>query len=1002
MLRTLAIQNPSLAHPLFSLGVLGRRLGDHDAAAQSLEAALSLDPTSAAAIQELAVIARAQGRLESFADAWTAAWQREPTGARAYAVALAEELRWRFSVAEEWLARSERLQRFPQQQLSRARMRLEQGLRNECIKAADGGLATARAQPHQEPVQVDLLLTRARCEYEEKARGASRPTADAALAVARSIGDAARAGDAWRAIGYAVEGPERWALFDRAVAIHEGLREEARLAEDLTAKSIFPTLPDDPKRRRQILVRAIELAQRWGDLRTELRARGTLGGYELVRGRVGAALPLLLRTHEMAKTLGSSRAEAVSAANLSEAFFLAGDLSFADDYAARALAAYRASHDDFGAALTIAGIADLAFHRGDYQASLQGHRDAVRMAGEMGRPMPALLLKLARDSQALGDLEGARERCHEVIRLGLTVSDHSEVQGAQMILAEIDLAEGRPHQAVGRFEGIANGVIGEGYEAQLSLQAQRGLARAKQQLGRPEEALGHYRRAVRWVEELRTEIPLASLRTQFFGEKRGVYLEAVDLLYELHGLDPSGGHDREAFEMAEHARARVLLELTQGRDGAVPASLERDEIKGRLSRLEARLRSGELSAPERSRLLRSRDREEKRLAEQELFSLKERPVDASASRPLGLEQIQAALPDSHLLLAFLVGQRHSYLFSVTKQRLAFHKLPGRMAVQRHVDTFRSLVTARPSNENARFRSIPAASEALAAALVGPVKPDLRSHPDVVVVPDGALFYLPFEALRMGGRYLAETHTIRYVQSASLFARPQPHDAGVAGSTLVAFGDPALGAIATRAPLLQSLERSGIALAPLPATRDEVQAIARLFAPDSVKVYLREGFNRKSVLEELGKRHRFVHLATHAILDERAPLRSGIVLSGPTGAELEGGLLQVRELADLKVPAELVTLSACQTGLGTMVDGEGILGLSRAFQEGGARNLVVSLWNVNDFSTAKFMTSFYRALRDDASPARSLARARREMLASPVSALRHPYYWASFVLIGDGS
>ena len=146
--------------------------------------------------------------------------------------------------------------------------------------------------------------------------------------------------------------------------------------------------------------------------------------------------------------------------------------------------------------------------------------------------------------------------------------------------------------------------------------------------------------------------------------------------------------------------------------------------------------------------------------------------------------------------------------------------------------------------------------------------------------------------------------------------------------------------------------------------------------------------------------RYIHFATHGFLDELHPGRSGILLSRAPDSK-EDGILQTSEIMRLKLNADIVTLSACSTGLGKFVNGEGVLGLTRAFFYAGARNVAVSLWNVNDSATAALMKSFYLNLRRGLPKREALREAKLSLLRSSQPSWRHPYFWAAFVLEGQG-
>jgi CHAT domain-containing protein len=219
--------------------------------------------------------------------------------------------------------------------------------------------------------------------------------------------------------------------------------------------------------------------------------------------------------------------------------------------------------------------------------------------------------------------------------------------------------------------------------------------------------------------------------------------------------------------------------------------------------------------------------------------------------------------------------------------------------------------------------------------------------------------------------------------------------------LLAIGDAAYGAegrvIVPDLDILYGVDSStGISLPPLKYSALEIQSISRLFPKNKVTVLEKQDASERWLKSNPLTDYRIIHFATHSLIDDKKPARSAILLSFNTGRAGEG-LLQTRDIYNLKMNAELVTLSACQTGLGQFIRGEGIEGLSRAFFYAGSSSVLMSLWAVNDQATSLLMERFYRHLRGSESLMGALRNAKLDMIRS--AALSHPYYWGGFVING---
>jgi len=284
---------------------------------------------------------------------------------------------------------------------------------------------------------------------------------------------------------------------------------------------------------------------------------------------------------------------------------------------------------------------------------------------------------------------------------------------------------------------------------------------------------------------------------------------------------------------------------------------------------------------------------------------------------------------------------------------------------------------------------------------------LQGRTSLIIVPDGALWELPFQTLQPGpNRYLIEDTAIAYAPSLTALRemnklRDRKKDAA-SSSTLLAFGNPALGKQSISGAQAVLMDEK---LDPLPEAERQVNANKQIYGAAKSKVYIGAEASEEHAKAEAGS-YRILHLATHGILNNSSPMYSYLLLAHTEGDTNEDGLLEAWEIMKLNLNADLVVLSACETARGRVGAGEGMIGLSWAFFVAGSPTSILSQWKVDSASTTELMVEFHRQLKaqmanpgDSFSAARALREADLKLLRS--ERYRHPFYWASFVVTGKG-
>lgn len=562
------------------------------------------------------------------------------------------------------------------------------------------------------------------------------------------------------------------------------------------------------------------------------------------------------------------------------------------------------------------------------------------------------------------------------------------------------------------------------------------LSVAEQKNGNLDQSLKFIEEAVKIVEENRAQMSNTDFRVSYFAQFQGFYQQFIGVLMENHKQNPNGNFAAKAFEISERSRSRGLIDLLLEsridiRQGVEAKLLEKEkQLKQQISAIAEKLfRQG---ASEKEKVVLEKDLRDFKLELQKVsgeIKLKS-PQYAALSQPtfLSVADVQKFLDENTILLEFSLGEKQSYAWAIGKNQTESFVLPSRFEIESKAKKVYELLTARQplANEtsaqtNARVEKAdaeyPKATNDLSRVLFGEIYPKLKDK-RLLIVADGALQYIPFAALPVPSDKtptklqeitpLVINHEIVNLPSASLLAA-LPKQTQTQTSVLT-FADAVFdekdarlktAAIKeTNTPKnLPSLKTRGD-LRRLVFSKDEADGINLLAPQGNPKPVLGFDANLSRILSEDFAQFRYVHFATHGILDAQNPELSGIVLSlYEQNGKPRNGFLGLSDVYNLKMPVEMVVLSACQTALGKDVRGEGLIGLTRGFMYAGARRVVASLWSVNDNSTAQLMRRMYsKILKDGATPAAALRQAQIEMWKKPQG--NQPFYWAAFTIQGD--
>jgi CHAT domain-containing protein len=749
--------------------------------------------------------------------------------------------------------------------------------------------------------------------------------------------------------------------------------------------------------------RAAALYKELGLRRSEADVLVNIGWVFGELGDTQNRLAMYDRAAEIYRTAGD--VDPVLVSNFGSTYAKLGQYQRALDIHLRVLEKRRAIQDDLGLGITLRNIGDCYEHLGDKQKALDSYHESLVFARKAGNHFytATTLLYLGLAYENLGQKEKALDYLNQALKLRQTINDR---RGVAMTLAHI--------------------------------------ARVERDRSNLSEARRRIEEALEMVEGLRTKVTSQQLRASFFASVQQYREFYIDLLMRLHKENPAQQLDRVAFNASETGRARSLLELlgeagTEIRHGVDAALLERERTLAQSIADKAQSQMRLLSSEHTDEQANAIAKEIAALTtdyEQVQAQIRESSPQYAAlvqPAPLTLEEIQQKVldPDT-LLLEYSLGEQKSFVWAVTPESIKTYELPNRTAIEPLARRVYELLTARNTSvaketlDQRRRRLELADTEYAQAAtnlsrmLLGPVAAELKNK-RLLVVGDGVLQFIPFAGLPDPGATdsLAVNHEIVTAPSASVVAllrqetgnrKPAPRTLAVLADPVFSKDDPrvSLAQLAHTQPadknsgadVVRAMTESGLtSLRRLRFSRQEAEEIARLADESKLEAVDFEASRKLATSAELGQ-YRVVHFATHGLINNEHPELSGIVLSlVDEKGQPQNGFLRLYDLYNLKLSADLVVLSACQTALGKEIKGEGLVGLTRGFMYAGAPRVVASLWQIDDRASAEFMKRFYQGmLSQKLRPAAALRAAQISMQKDP--RWNQPHYWAAFTIQGE--
>lgn len=705
------------------------------------------------------------------------------------------------------------------------------------------------------------------------------------------------------------------------------------------------------------------------------------------------------RAAEIYKTAGDI--DPVLISNFGSTYARLGQYQRALDIHLRVLEMRRPLKEPLGLGITLRNIGDCYEHLGDKQKALKFYNESLGYMLEAANHFytSTTLLHLGMTYEKLGQRDKALDYLNQTLKVQITINDQRGI-------------------AVTSFH----------------------IARLERDRGNLDEARKRIEQALDIVEKLRTQVGSQQLRAAFFASVQQYREFYIDLLMRLHKENPAQQLDVAAFNASETGRARSLLELLNEANAEIHTGVA-PELLQRKRNLEQSIAD---KADAQTRLLSEKHTDEQAaMAAKEIAALTAdyEQVEAQIRDtsepyaaliqpvPLKLEETQKQVLDSDtLLLEYYLGEQQSFLWAVTPDSIKTYELPNRAVVEPLARRVYELLTARNqtvANETLeqrqqRLKTADAeyqkAAASLSQVILGPAATELK-HKRLLIISDGVLQFIPFAGLPdpANAQPLIVDHEIVTAPSTAVVAllRKETANRKPAPRTLAVFADPVFSnndprvstALAAHAAKPDNAVRSATELGlgdlrRLRFSRQEADAIARL-ANNELKLEAVDFQANRALATsaELGQ-YRIVHFATHGLINNTHPELSGVVLSlVDEQGRPQNGFLRLYDLYNLKLSADLVVLSACQTALGKDIRGEGLVGLTRGFMYAGAPRVIASLWQIDDRASAEFMKRFYEGLLGQKlRPAAALRAAQVSMQRDP--RWHAPHYWAAFTLQGE--
>lgn len=748
----------------------------------------------------------------------------------------------------------------------------------------------------------------------------------------------------------------------------------------------------------------------------EATVLSNLGASSRDFGDIDGALQAYSRALVLRQRGGDATHISAALRGLGSTYYVSGEYERAQNYLQQALTSARAVGDGRSQAAILTFLGNIAYLERDFAAALALHRDAEALTNS-AQARAARRLLIARDLSASGDHAQALVTAEEVaasnIDSPIVVADaHAQIGRALLATGEHGAAADHLQRALTLYRSLR---LQEGEADALN-----GLALAAHGSGRLDEAIAYGEGALDRIESLRVKVSAPELRALYAAAQRGFYETQIDIL--MSTAPATNERVLAALGVSERARARMLVDLlsaaavdsSSSADGMAAANRSRlyDDLAARGVQRDSLLASPLTDATSKGQL--DRVVREITALENELTLLE---TQEGANRTLGAavltgSEIQRSIDENAVLLQYELGQRRSLVWVVTRDTVRVQELAPRDTIETAARDV--IATLQTSSSSAAI--LDQHLRVLSDYVFAPIA-HLIDAERVLVAADGALHYVPFTVLPVtrdgvSVPLIATREVVSVPSMSALAAQRARQHSEQPGKTLAVFADPVfertderltgteVGANTPTPEESAGTRAADFDLRRLRYSGREAQDIAAL-VPESARL-ISQGFSatRDGVLNTDLSEYRYVHFATHGLVDSRYPALSALALSQfDRGGNPLPGFLRLDDIYKLELNADLVVLSACDTALGREIRGEGLVGLTQAFLSAGAKGLVLSLWQVSDAATATLMTRFYaHMLEHGTSPAEALRAAQLSMAAE--SRWANPYYWGAFVLVGD--